>query len=519
MKPRIPYRALLPALLLALWAGPAQGAQSRLALVIGANLGEPGEEPLRYAERDASRFADVLTRFAGVPPEDLVLLRGPRAEAVERALARLSERAAERRAAGDETVLFVYYSGHADARALHLGTERLPLDHLQGAVAGSGSALSVLVVDACRSGALTRVKGARRVEPFRIVADDRLASEGSAIITSSAAGESSQESDQLGGGIFTHHFLHGLLGAADASGDRRVTLSEAYRYAYEETLRSTSRAPVVQHPTYAFRMRGREDLVVTRLADGAGLGRLRLEPAGHWLLLPRDGRGPGVEEVRSAGGTEVLVDPGRYTLRRRTAEAVFEGRADVAPGGATVVAEGQLRRMPYGMTVRKGYDAARRSVWGGLVESEVGGPVRAGLGVTPFGAVGARGDFEAVAVELRLRYGGLGRTQGEIELTQHQLEADGAALRLFDLGDLSLGFGLRAGGGWIRQDFATEGEAPTRHAFVGRAGALVRVEYAALAALSVRLTGGLDGYVLPDNDGVALAAAPFVGLGVTVYVP
>lgn len=513
-------KRLLP-LLLALGAVPAvaHGAQSRLALVIGANLGEPDETPLRYAERDASRFADVLTRFADVPPEDLVLLRAPDPAAVERALERLTERAAERRAAGDETVLFVYYSGHADAQALHLGPQRLPLDHLEGAVAGSGSALSVLVVDACRSGALTRVKGARQVQPFQIRADDKLESEGSAIITSSASGESSQESDQLGGGIFTHHFVNGLLGAADTSGDRRVTLSEAYRYAYEETLRATSRAPVVQHPTYAFRMRGREDLVVTRLARSAGLGRLRLEPDGHWLLLPRDGRGPGVEEVRSTGGTEVLVEPGTYTLRRRTHDAVFEGVAEVRPGGAATITAKGLERMPYGLTVRKGYDDRRRSVWGGVTEGEVGGPVRGGLGVAAFGAVGARGDFEAVAVEFRLRYGGLASDQQGLTLVQHQLGGDVGALRLFDLGALSLGFGLRVGGEWIRQGFDTAGQAPTRDALAGRAGALLRVEYAVLPAISARLSGGLDGYILPGDDGPALTAAPFAGLGVTFYVP
>ncbi len=519
MSPRLPLALLALALATLTPAAPAEAGQSRMALVIGANLGEPDETPLRYAERDASRFADVLTRFGGVPPEDLVLLRGPDPATVERALARLAERAAERRAAGDETVLFVYYSGHADARALHLGNARLPLDHLQGAVAGSGSALSVLVVDACRSGALTRVKGARQVQPFRIRATDRLESEGSAIITSSAQGESSQESDQLGGGIFSHHFVNGLLGAADASGDRRVTLSEAYRYAYEETLRATSRAPVVQHPTYAFRMRGREDLVVTRLAQSGGLGRLRLEPDGHWLLLPRDGRGPGVEEVRSAGGTELLVEPGAYTLRRRTADAIFEGLADVRPGGATTITAKGLQRMPYGLTVRKGYDRGRRSVWGALAEGEAGGSVEQGLGLAGFGAVGARADFEAVAVELRLRYGGLAHDTTGLALAQHQLGADVGALRLFDLGRLSLGFGLRVGGEWIRQDFTTSGQAPTRDALAGRAGALLRAEYAVLPALSARLSGGLDGYILPGGDGPALTAAPFVGLGVTVYVP
>ncbi|MEZ4468640.1 MAG: caspase family protein, partial [bacterium] len=242
--------------LLLLWAGAAFG-EARFAVVIGANRGEADEVVLRFAERDAARFADVLTGFAGVPEEHLTLLKGRDAGRVQAAFAPLAGRIAAAGAAGHETVLFVYYSGHADAQALHLGGSRLPLAGLKGLVDAAGATVAVLVVDACRSGALTRVKGAAPAEPFEIHAEDRLASEGTAIIASSAAGEDAQESDQLEGGVFSHHLIAGLLGAADATGDRVVSLSEAYRYAYAETLRTTSRARFVQHPTYDFRLRGR----------------------------------------------------------------------------------------------------------------------------------------------------------------------------------------------------------------------------------------------------------------------
>ena len=125
---------------------------------------------------------------------------------------------------------------------MHLGTTRLDFTRLTSLVDQAGATLKVLVVDACRSGELTRVKGARPVQPFKIVSAERLKSEGNAIITSSAAGEDAQESDRLGGGIFSHHFMMGLRGAADRTGDRTVSLSEAYRYAYDQTLRTTSRA-------------------------------------------------------------------------------------------------------------------------------------------------------------------------------------------------------------------------------------------------------------------------------------
>lgn len=198
---------------LLLWAGAAAGAgQVRYAVVIGADEGLADEVRLRFAERDAARVSEVLTRLGQVPEENMVLLRGRSAEDVERVLTRLGRRLAADVEAGRESLLLFFYSGHADANDLHLYGTRLPLPRLKELVDSSGAQLRVLVVDACRSGALTRLKGANPAAPFTIDAEDRLASEGMAIITSSAAGEDAQESNQIQGGIFTHHFIGGLLG-------------------------------------------------------------------------------------------------------------------------------------------------------------------------------------------------------------------------------------------------------------------------------------------------------------------
>ena len=501
-------RTLLLALLL---AGMAHAGQARFALVVGANLGEPGEEELEYAEEDAVKLADVLTRFASVPEENLVLLRGRDADRVRHALGTLRERIAA--VGDDETVLFVYYSGHADAQAMHLGRTRLEFGQLGRLVAETGAQLSVLVVDACRSGELTRVKGAAPAQPFDIRADDRLDSEGSAIITSSAAGEDAQESDRLEGGVFTHHFVRGLLGAADASNDERVTLSEAYRYAYLATLRTTSRARFVQHPTYSFRMRGREDLVVTRLTDAGGLGRFVLQEPGSYVLL--GGRGE-VLELSSEGSIDVLVEPGEYTVRLRDEDAVYETRAEVGPSERVVVDADDYEAVPYGRSVRKGLDRSRRSAWAAATAVELGGPLREGLDPTLLGAAGMRVDLRALSLELRARYGLSGSENEEVTLTQQQVGVDLGAYRLFDLGSFSPGFGLRVGGDYVDQRFDTRGTAPARQAMVGRAGAVVRLEYAALPWLSTQLYGGVDAYLL---DAETLRAVPFGGAGLTVYLP
>ncbi len=498
-------------LLLSCLAWTAHAGQVRFALVVGANLGEAGEEELVYAEEDAVRLGDVLTRFASVPEENLVLLRGRGVDRVESALGTLRQRIAAVDA--DETVLFVYYSGHADAQAMHLGTQRLEFKRLGKLVEDTGAKLSVLVVDACRSGELTRVKGAAPAQPFDIRADDRLDSEGSAIITSSAAGEDAQESDRLAGGVFTHHFVVGLLGAADASNDERVTLSEAYRYAYVETLRTTSRARFVQHPTYSFRMRGREDLVVTRLTDTGGMGRFVLQEPGSYVLLGSRGA---VLELSSEGPVDVLVEPGAYTVRLRDADAVYETRRRVGAGGRVTVEAADYEAVPYGRSVRKGLDGGRPSAWAATTALEVSGPLRSGLDPTLMGAAGGRVDLRALTLELRARYGLSGARNEEVTLTQHQLGVDVGAYRLFDLGAFAPGFGLRLGGDYVAQRFDTRGEAPPRDAITGRAGAVVRVEYAPLPWLSAQLYGGVDAQLL---DTETLQAVPFGGAGLAMYLP
>ena len=54
----------------------------------------------------------------------------------------------------------------------------------------------------------------------------------------------------------------------DQGGDGKVTLSEAYSYAYERTVASTaSSAAGAQHPTFSFDLAGNGDLVLTDVSE------------------------------------------------------------------------------------------------------------------------------------------------------------------------------------------------------------------------------------------------------------
>lgn len=223
-------------LAIALFVRPASAEVQRFAVIVGNDRGQPGDAELRYAETDAARVSTVLRDLGGFEPADMLLLRGEDAATVRRSLITFNDRVRAAQAVpGTETLLFVYYSGHSDAQALRLATSRLEHRELAELVRGSAATFRILVVDACRSGALTRVKGARPVPVFQVPRGGSLRGEGMAFLTATSANEDAQESDEIKSSFFTHALVSGLLGAADVDQDGLVVLEEAYRHAYDAT--------------------------------------------------------------------------------------------------------------------------------------------------------------------------------------------------------------------------------------------------------------------------------------------
>ncbi len=502
-----------------LWAAAACAETARFAVIIGHNRGDADEEPLRHAERDAERVAAVLEQAGQVPAEHIVRLLSKDAALVQRALADVDARIQRHREANpqDETLLFLYYSGHADAGALHLGGTQLSLTDLRAYLSRSAAHLRVVMVDACRSGELTRVKGAKPTAPFKLHELERTESEGVAILTSSSAGEDSQESDRLQGSFFTHHLVAGLLGAADQTGDGLVTLGEAYQYAYDETLRSTSRALQVQHPTYAFQIRGRRDIVVTRPAEAGSFGQLRLDAPGTYMLFERDAGGPLVTEFSvTQAATRLAMRPGAYFLRRRTPDGVWEAPVSVREGQTLAIKSSDLGRVPYAQVARKGVGqeaggaALSLGAFGGMSAAAV--PDTSAL---MLGGLVLQADLDLVSVQARGRFGRSSAQSALVATTQDTMGLDVAALWYVDVGLWGLGAGGRAGGDWVRQRFASEGRAPDTAAWVWRGGPLARVELAILPWLEVFAEAELQLVRVPLSDvGPLWRPVPAAALGV-----
>ncbi|HZI16468.1 MAG TPA: caspase family protein [Myxococcus sp.] len=321
----------------------------RFALVAGNDEGGGDTRPLRFARDDARKMYELLQRLGGVAPGDAKLLLNEDSRDFLEALTDLEARARAAKARGERTALLVYYSGHAKDGSLRLGGSRLAFDDLKRRLSDAPADIRIAILDSCRSGTLTRTKGARRAPAFEIESGAARDARGLVILTSSAADEDSQESDALGGSYFSHHLASGLLGDADRSGDGRVTLFEAYSHAYARTVADTAASTAgPQHPTFSYDLAGNGDLVLTDLrASGEGLLVPALAPAGMYYFV--DPGGLVVAELDKTADVErrVALAPGTYRVKRRLADRLRIGEVEVNRGRQAVLVEARLRDAPF----------------------------------------------------------------------------------------------------------------------------------------------------------------------------
>jgi len=327
-------------ILTCLVAGSARAAEgeARFALVVGSNRGASGSPDLHYAQDDAELIHRVLGELGGVPDANRVLLADPDVDTFRRALAALERRIESSKAAGHATQLVLYYSGHATTRGLELGDGLVSLEELKGALRSSGAGLRLAVIDACYSGAIARVKGSKPAEAFPLALDDNLEGReqgvrGYAILTSSSAHEVSQETDLLGGSVFTHYVVAGLRGDADYTGDRRVTLGELTTYAHERSVPGAVGWPQEQHPTVDLGLSGSGDPVLTDLTTADAALVLPADLEGGVVIVHRGGDYLVVDLAKRAGlARSLAVEPGTLDVYVRDARGVRVASVELARG-------------------------------------------------------------------------------------------------------------------------------------------------------------------------------------------
>ncbi len=359
--------ALLASALVLLSADRADAAR-RLALLVGVNDGGAGRVTLRYATSDAAAMASVLETLGGVAVDDRWLILNADRSALAEAMREVSAAVQGHRDEGERVELVVYYSGHSDEDGLLLGEERLTYRELRGWLDSVAADVRIAILDSCASGALTRLKGGkRRPGPLRI---EETEVRGYAYLTSASATEAAQESDRLRGSFFTHYLVSGLLGAADFSKDGRVSLNEAYQFAYAETLARTENTQSgPQHPSYDIRLAGAGDVTLTDLRvrdSGFTLGE---DIAGRVFFNGPDAKV--VAELRKFQGdrVELSLPAGTYEIFVANGSQRWSGSVRAKSAERQAVALNDLAPLDFEQTLARGPNARLRGYRAGLFDN------------------------------------------------------------------------------------------------------------------------------------------------------
>ncbi|MEL6190290.1 MAG: hypothetical protein AAFU79_37185, partial [Myxococcota bacterium] len=176
---------------------------------------------------------------------------------------------------------------------------------------------------------------------FEVTPLGDLDSEGSVLIASSSGLEDAHESDALRGGFFTHHWNAALRGAADRNQDQTITLTEAFEYAKERTIRDSAlNTGSPQRPSYRMQLKGRSDLPLARLA--VGTTALEIDQAKLPLQLVDLGSGRLVAEIPEGSSTIRLSLPAGPYLLREGAGGERATTLEISANQTTIVRQDEL---------------------------------------------------------------------------------------------------------------------------------------------------------------------------------
>ena len=276
----------------------------RYAIFIGSNKGGKGREQLLYAGSDALNFQKAMSEIGGVNDANSYVLIDPSKESIDETLDTISYKIKNSQSTAKRSEFIFYYSGHSDENALLLGDTPYDYSALKAAITEVPSDIHVVILDSCYSGNFIRTKGGQKRKPFLI--DDSSVVTGHAYLSSSSTNEYSQESDEIESSYFTNAMITGLRGAADTSGDNKVTLNELYSYAFNDTLSKTEDSKAgPQHPNFNITLVGSGDLVLSDISNGEAMLSLSKDAKGKFII--RDANGKLISEINKIAGQPIFM--------------------------------------------------------------------------------------------------------------------------------------------------------------------------------------------------------------------
>ena len=430
-----------------LFAVPALADPIRIVLAVSQAHGAPSELPLHHATDDADHVESVLVALGGFQNDAAIRLIDPTLIQLYDALDRARAIAATH--APEDVTFLLYFSGHGDHDRIHVGAESLEMTELARRVESVPASLRVLVTDACRNYP-GRPKGITTEPGFALSGDPSGGAKGVVWLFASSEGEAAQESDELEGALFTHYWVSGLRGAADANGDGRVTLGESYDFAYSQTLFRSARASgVLQHPSALFALREASPIVLTQTFGRVTQLRFPAAADAHYLVYATGSRNVQGEIWSNPDHPSTLyVPPGRYIVQRRAGDGA--GAVDVSLGASEqrTLRVSEFRSFPEEQLASKGGQVIVRPHE--LEVELLGGTSRvANLATALAFRYGYRFDRWTLSLAL---VGALGWQATEAENIHLQTAGAEAMLeRRFALGVPTLSIGLGAAAQVIRQ--------------------------------------------------------------------
>ena len=276
----------------------------RYAIYIGSNKGGKNREQLLYAGSDAMNFQKTMSEIGGVSEGNSFILIDPNKEKIDETLSQISKKINSGESHAKRSEFIFYYSGHSDENALLLGDIPYDYSSLKTAITEVPSDIHVVILDSCYSGNFIRTKGGQKRKPFLM--DDSSVVTGHAYLSSSSTNEYSQESDEIEASYFTNAMITGLRGAADTSGDNKVTLNELYSYAFNDTLsRTESSKAGPQHPNYNITLVGSGDLVLSDISTAEAMLSLSKEAKGKFII--RNEEGKLISEINKSAGQPIFM--------------------------------------------------------------------------------------------------------------------------------------------------------------------------------------------------------------------
>jgi hypothetical protein len=303
-------------------AEPRPGVSALIAVGVDRSF-DTHLATLRYAEQDALRVAATATATGMVAATEA-------RTAVDVTRAEFAQLFAAPSRGGALERFVLYFSGHADDRGLHLADGVVSHDELHRLLDGVRAKTKIIFIDSCFAGAVA-AKGVECAPAFALPALDLDELSGTVYLTASSAHAVAFESDELGGGVFTHFLVKGLAGLGDGNGDGLVTIDELYQFVYREMRLRAMTQPIAaeQKPEIHADLHGKGALVVAMPRGRVGQLRVDSGVMGRIEVASVSGLGTYRVETDGAAARTVALPAGAYRAVIRRGNRIGEASVSV----------------------------------------------------------------------------------------------------------------------------------------------------------------------------------------------